>query len=162
MKAKLEAIANVTVIVIALAVGGVVLTRYAVSYRAQRWVAVGDHLAKLPGLDWSQHRRTLVLVLNTGCHFCQDSVPFYRKLTQAADDVQLVAVFPNEAEAVSQFTAHEALSIRSVPAVPLENLHVNATPTLVLMDAEGRVERVWVGVLTSRQETDLLKLVSGA
>ena len=62
MKAKLEAIANVTVIVIALAVGGVVLTRYAVSYRAQRWVAVGDHLAKLPGLDWSQHRRTLVLV----------------------------------------------------------------------------------------------------
>jgi predicted alpha/beta-hydrolase family hydrolase len=53
MKTKLEAIANMTVIVVALAVGGVVLARYAASYRAQRSVAAGDHLANLPGLDWS-------------------------------------------------------------------------------------------------------------
>ena len=71
MKTKLEAIANVIVIVMALAVGGVVLTRYAASYRAPRSAAVGEHLARFPGLDWNQHRRTLLLVLNTGCHFCQ-------------------------------------------------------------------------------------------
>jgi thiol-disulfide isomerase/thioredoxin len=166
MKTKLEATANVTVIVVALAVGAVVLTRYAESYRAPRSVAVGDHLAKIPGLDWTQHRETLLLVLNTGCHFCQDSVPFYQRLAQAqrpdANAVQLVAVFPNEAEAVRQFAAHERLPIRSVPGVPLDELSVNATPTLVLVDREGRVEQVWVGILTSRQEIDLLKLASGS
>jgi thiol-disulfide isomerase/thioredoxin len=166
MKTKLEAIANVTVIVMALAVGGVMLTRYAASYRAPRVVAAGDHLARIPGLDWTQHRETLLLVLNTGCHFCQDSVPFYQKLAQAqrpdADAVQLVAVFPNEAEMVNEFIAHEKLPIRSVPGIPLENLRVNATPTLILVNREGRVERSWVGVLTARQEIDLLKLASGS
>lgn len=83
MKTKLEATANVIMIVVALAVGGVVLARYAASYHTARSVAAGDNLANLPGLDWSQHRRTLLLVLNTGCHFCQDSVPFYQKLVQA-------------------------------------------------------------------------------
>jgi hypothetical protein len=69
-----------------------VLTRYAESYRAPRAVAAGDHLANLPGIDWSQHRRTLLLVLNTGCHFCQDSVPFYQKLLALAQDLSPLAV----------------------------------------------------------------------
>src|SRR5215467_52722 len=119
MKTKLEAIANVTLILVALAMGGVVLTRYAVSYRVPRSVSAGDYLAKLPGLDWSQHRRTLLLVLNTGCHYCQDSVPFYQKLIQAqrrdSDGMEIVAVFPNEADMVREFTAQENLPIRGVP-----------------------------------------------
>lgn len=163
---KVEAIANVTVILMALAVGCAVLTRYVESSRPPRMVATGDHLARLPGLDWNQHRRTLLLVLNTGCHFCQDSVPFYQQLAQAQhlDPVALevVAVFPNEAGMVREFTAHEGLTIRSVPEVRLENLRVNATPTLLLVNNEGRVERLWVGILTSRQEIDLLKLASGS
>ncbi len=166
MKTKFEAIANVTIIVVALAVGSVVLTRYAASYRAPRSVAAGDHLDKFPGLDWSQHQRTLLLALNTGCHFCQDSVPFYQRLAQAQRSnsytLEIVAVFPNEGDTVHQFTAHENLMMRSVPGVPLEKLRVNATPTIILVNSEGRVERSWVGVLTSRQEMDLLKLVSGS
>jgi thiol-disulfide isomerase/thioredoxin len=165
-KTKVEAIANVTVILMALAVGCVVLTRYVESSRTPRMVATGDHVAELPGLDWSQHRRTLLLVLNTGCHFCQDSVPFYQQLAQAQrldrDALEMVAVFPNEADAVREFTAREGLTIRSVPGVLLENLRVNATPTLLLLNNEGRVERLWVGILTSRQEIDLLKLASGS
>jgi len=166
MKMKLEAAANVTVILMALAVGGLVLTRYVASARAPRSVAVGEHLAKLPGLDWNQHRRTLLLVLNTGCHFCQDSVPFYQKLAAAQrpgqSDLDIVAVFPNEAEMVNEFIAHEKLPIRSVPGIPVENLRVNATPTLILVNREGRVERSWVGFLTARQENDLVKLASGS
>lgn len=166
IKTKLEVVANLTVIVVALAVGCVGLTRYIESSRAPRAVAAGDHLAKLPGLDWSQHRRTLLLVLNTGCYFCQDSVPFYQKLAQAQrldrDTLEMVAVFPNEADAVREFTVRESLTMRSVPEVPLENLRVNATPTLILVDREGRVERSWIGILTSGQEIDLLKLASGS
>jgi len=166
MKTKLEAIANVMVILMALAVGSVVLTRYETTFRAPRSVATGDHLPKLSGLDWSSHRRTLLLVLNTGCRYCQESVPFYQKLaqTQRPDGaaLEIVAVFPNEAQMVRQFTAREGLTIRSVPGVLLEDLRVNATPTLLLVNTEGRVERLWVGILTSRQEIDLLKLESGS
>jgi hypothetical protein len=165
MKTKLEAVANITVIVVALVVGGAVLSRYLTANRAPRQVAAGDRLATIPGVEWKQHR-TLLLVLNTGCHFCQDSVPFYQKLAEAQrpgeNDLDMVAVFPNEAEMVNEFIAHEKLPIRSVPAISLENLRVNATPTLILVNREGRVERSWVGVLTARQEVDLLKIASGS
>ena len=166
MKAKLEAVANVTVILMALAVGYVVLSRYTASNRAPRSVEAGDRLAKVPGLDWKQHEHTLVLALNTGCHFCEQSVSFYRRLadTQGPDgnDLEIVAVFPNDAEMVRQFMAREDLRIRSVSVAPLEKLSVNATPTVILVDNKGRVERSWIGLLSPSEELDLIKFVFGS
>jgi thiol-disulfide isomerase/thioredoxin len=166
MKAKLEAIANVTVIVVALAVGFEVLKGRVAGPRMPRSLAVGDRLAQVPGIDWSRHRRTLVLALNSGCHYCQDSVPFYQKLAQAerpeGDDLEIVAAFPNGPEAVQQLLKDDGLAIRAVPAVPLERLGIVGFPTLLLVDREGRVERSWVGLLTPRQELDMLSVVSGS
>ena len=166
MKPKLEAIANVVVIVVALAVGYVVLGRYVAAYRAPRWVAAGDRLGAIPNLDWSQHRHTLVLALNTGCHFCEQSVPFYQRLADTQEsgggEVEIVAVFPNDAEMVRQFMTREDLRIRSVSAAPLEKLRVVATPTLILVDNKGRVERSWVGFLSSSEERDLIKFAFGS
>lgn len=160
MKAKLEAIANVAVIVVALAVGYVVLGRYVSEYRA-RPVAAGDRLAAIPNLDWKQHRHTLVLALNTGCHFCEQSVPFYQSLGERLQhngmDLDLVAVFPNDAAKVQQFMSKESLRVRSVAAVPLEKLRVNATPTLILVGSDGRVERSWVGLLSPPEQLELFK-----
>ncbi len=166
MRSRLEAIANVTVILVALNVSYVVLARYVTAYRTTRSIPAGDRIAKIPGLDWETHRRTLVLALNTGCHYCQESIPFYQKLAQAqgphADEVQLVAVFPNEAEAVREFTWREGLNIRSVPEVPLERLRVVVTPTLIMVDADGRVEQSWIGALTAREELEVMKAASAS
>ena len=56
MKAKLEAIANVTVIVVALAVGFVVLKGRVAGPRITRSLTVGDRQAQVPGIDWSQQQ----------------------------------------------------------------------------------------------------------
>ena len=166
MKTKLEAIANVTVIVMALAVGYVVLGRYVAAYRTPRPVAVGDRLAEIPCLDWSRHAHTLVLALNTGCHFCEQSAPFYQRLADAQEpggnDLGIVAVFPNDAEMVRQFVTNDNLRMRSLAAVSLEKLHVNATPTLILVDNQGRVERSWIGFLSPAEELDLIKFAFGS
>ena len=106
-----------------------------------------------------------MLALNANCHYCEDSVPFYQNLAaairQGKERVDAVALFPNEAETVRQFTAHEGMTMRSVPGVPLEKLRINATPTVILVNNQGWVERSWVGILTPRQENDLLKLAAG-
>ena len=164
MKTKLEAIANVTVIVVALAVGVVALRGKIAGPHAPRSVAVGDRLGQVSGIDWSGRRRTLVLVLNSGCHFCQDSAPFYQRLTQAqrpgSDDMEIVALFPNDAEAVRQLMKDEGLAFRSVSAVPVEKLGITGFPTLLLVGRDGRVERTWLGLLTPREELDVLSAVS--
>ena len=166
IRTKLEAIANVTVIAVALAVGYVLLKEKVAGPRLPQSTAAGDRLVALPGLDWSRHRRTLVLALNSGCHYCQDSVPFYQRLAQAAkpngDDLEIVTVFPNDEEAVRRLMKQEGLAIGTIPAVPLEKLGVVVTPTLVLVDRGGRVERSWVGLLTPRQELEVLSVVSGS
>lgn len=166
MKTRLEAIANVAVILVALAVGYVVLGRYVAAYRAPRAVAAGDRLEAIPNLDWSQHRHTLVLALNTGCHFCEQSVPFYQRLADTREssggELEIVAVFPNDAEMVQQFMTKDNLRIRSLAAVPLEKLRVDATPTLILVDKDGRVERSWIGFLSPAEELDLIKFAFGS
>lgn len=165
MKTKIEGIANVAVILVALAVGFVTLRGKISSPHTPRSLAAGDRLVQVPGIDWSRHRRTLVLALNTGCHFCQDSAPFYQRLTQAqrpaADDVDIVAVFPNDAEAVQQTLKDEGLALRSIAAVELEKFGVTGTPTLILVDSQGRVERTWFGLLTPREELEVMGVVSG-
>jgi thiol-disulfide isomerase/thioredoxin len=161
---KLEAIANVTVIVVALAVGYLLLQGRVAEPHIPRSIATGDTLSQVPGIDWSR-RRTLVLALNSDCHFCQDSAPFYQKLAQAqqgTQDVAIVAVFPNDPQAVRQLMKHEGLAVRSVPAVPLEKLGVAETPTLILVNSQGRVERTWFGLLTPREELEVLRAVFGA
>ncbi len=165
MKAKLEATANVAVILAALAVGYVAIKERVTGSHVPRYVAAGDRLAPLPNIDWSRHRHTLVLALNSGCHYCKDSVPFYQRLAQAErprrGDLEIVSVFPNDPESVRQLVRDEGLSIRSVPEVSPEKLGVVAFPTLLLVDRNGRVEQSWVGLLTPRQELDVLHVVSG-
>ena len=166
MKTKLEAIANITVILVALAVGGVILRQKIAAPRIPRSVAAGDRLSPVPGIDWSTHRRTLILALNSSCHYCQDSMPFYQGLVQGQpkdrQDLDIIAVFPNDAEAVQQLLRQEALSIRGIPAVPLDQLGVVGTPTLILVDGEGRVQQSWVGLLTPRQQLEVLTAVSAS
>ncbi len=165
MKAKLEAIANVTVIVVALAVGVLVLRGKIAGPHTPRSVMAGNRLGQVLGIDWSHHRRTLVLALNSGCHFCQDSAPFYQRLAQmqrpGLDDVEIVALFPNDPEAVRQLMNNEGLALRSVSAVPVEKLGITGFPTLLLVDRDGRVERAWLGLLTASEELEVLSAVSG-
>lgn len=165
MKARLEAMANMVVIAIALAVGYALLRGNVVSSAAPRGVVVGDYLPAVTGIDWGSHGRTLVLALNSSCHYCRESAPFYQKLAQArvtgADrDLDMIALFQNDSLAVRTFNTQLGLSIRSFSDVALEKLNIVATPTLLLVDRKGRVERAWVGVLTPRHELDVLELAT--
>lgn len=165
MKARLEAIANMVVIAVALAVGYTLLRGNLVSSAANRGAGVGDYLPAVTGIDWGRHGSTLVLALNSSCHYCRESAPFYRKLAQARvtgpdRDLDMIALFQNDSLAVRSFNTQLGLSIRSFSDVALEKLNIVATPTLFLVDRKGRVDRAWVGVLTPRQEHEVLELAS--
>ncbi len=54
---------------------------------------------QIHGVDWGKAPHTLVLALQTGCHFCADSAPFYRALLkERAPNWQAVAVLPQPVE----------------------------------------------------------------
>ena len=146
MKTKIEVVANVIVILLAIAIGSVYLK---------------DRLASLDGWDWGAHDRTVVLVLRKGCHFCEDSAPFYQRLVtkqqQDGSSTGIVAVFPDAADAVKEVVQSEGLGVRALAGVPLERLKVSGTPTVLMVDRNGTVLNAWIGMLSPRQELDVMR-----
>src|ERR1700719_2070903 len=153
MKGKIEAAGNVIVIVLAVVVGSVFLKdRLSTVAPESNEVKAGDKLASLDGWDWGAHDQTLVLALRKGCHFCEDSAPFYQRLStqqqQGGSTSSIVAVFPDTANTVKEGVQSEGLGVHALAGRPLEKLKICATPTLLLVDRNGTVLNAWIGVLS--------------
>ncbi len=166
MKARIEVIANLVVILLAIAIGGIYLRdRFSAPRAESDAIKVGDRLPRLEGWDWSAHDRTLVMVLRKGCHFCEDSAPFYQRLAarqQEGSTAAVVAVFPDTPEAVRKVVQTEGLGVHALPEIPLEKLKVSGTPSLLLVDRTGMVLNAWIGMLSPRQELDVIKAMACA
>ncbi len=162
MKAKIEGVANVTVILLAVVMGSLFLKdRFSTSDPKVNEVKAGDRLARLDGWDWGAHERTLVLVLRKGCHFCEDSAPFYQRLVAKQDqdgpNTAIAAVFPDNGDAVKEVVQSEGLAVHALAGVPLERLKVSGTPTLLLVDRDRTVLNAWIGMLSPRQELEVMR-----
>lgn len=165
MRAKIEVAANIFVILLAVVIGSVYLRdRFSAHGPESNEVKAGDRLPRLDGWDWGAHDRTLVLVLKKGCQFCEDSAPFYQRLVaqQRPDglDAAIVAVFPDAADAVNEVVQSEGLAVHALAGVPLELLKVSGTPYLLLVDRSGTVLNAWIGMLSPKQELEVLRAVA--
>ncbi len=166
MKNKVEVGANVVVILLAVVIGSVFLKdRFASHGPDPNEVKAGDQLPGLPAYNWKAHDRTLVLALRNGCHFCEDSMPFYRRLAKLEQSnqiggVHLIAVFPDDPAIVRQVVETQHLTIEVVAGFELGQVKVQATPTLMLVDEQGRVSKVWFGELPAAQEAELVAAIS--
>lgn len=169
MKSKIEAVANVIVIAFAVVVGSVFLKDRLSPVPVapgSSVVKVGDKLKNLAGWDWGAHDQTLVLGLRKGCHFCEDSAPFYQRLIaqqqQGGSNFPIVAVFPDTDDTVKEVLHSEGLGVRAFAGVPLETLKISGTPTLLLVDRSGTVLNTWIGVLSPRQELEVMRAATAA
>jgi hypothetical protein len=162
MKTKIEVAANIVVILLAVVIGTVFIRdRFATPAPQSSEVKAGDKLLGLDGWNWGAHDRTLVLVLRKGCHFCEDSAPFYQRLVAKqeldAQNTAIVAVFPDNADAVKEVVQSEGLAVQALAGVPLEKLKVPGTPTLLLVDRNGTVLNAWMGMLSPKQELEVMR-----
>lgn len=153
MKKWLETISNIAILVVALLIiFSFVKTKVFSSHSAERTPLIaGTQLTGLSAYDWSKHDQTLVLVLQKGCRFCENSAPFYRQLAEMERQQQLkahvVAVFPNEAAQVETVLHEQQLQFETIPNISLKSLNVIGTPTAILSDQKGRVVKSWIGQL---------------
>src|SRR5260370_38088217 len=132
MKNKVEVGANVFVILLAVVIGSVFLMdRFASPGPAPNEVKAGDQLPGLQAYNWKAHDRTLVLALRSGCHFCEASMPFYRRLAKLEESkqigVHLIAVFPDDPSVVRQVVETQQLMIEVVAGFELGQVKVQAT-----------------------------------
>lgn len=112
----------------------------------------------LSDVDWADQPKTLILALQTNCHFCNESAPFYKRLVESIrnKNVKLVAVFPGNIEESKAHLNELGLTNLEVKQSPLANMQVSGTPTLILTNDKGEVINVWVGKLSPDKETEVI------
>ena len=156
---RLEKIVNVAILVTCcLVVGNLARNVYLEHKVAARFVPSFSkgQVVKLAGYTPSSKESTLVMVLSTHCHFCQANAPFYQKLAvfkkASPNQLQLVAVLPEKQDEANAYIKGYGIGTDAVLSMPLTQIGVKGTPTLLLLDSQGKVEDFWVGQLDDSQQ----------
>ena len=177
--ARLETAANVSIVVLCLCVCGDLAYRYLLrpTERLQATAVQppppriqeykpGDRVDGLPSVDFQKSPRTLLLVVRSGCHYCRDSMPFYRILASTSraqlKGLRLIGVCTEGKEACTRFLRDENVELDDTVAVRPGVLRVRGTPTLVLVDASAKVIRMWTGQLQEDKQREVLGILGNA
>lgn len=170
MMKTLEKLSTVAVICVALLFGFVLVKDHLLQGSATT-IAVPSQVPQvesslkgqritLERVDWNESRFTVILALSTNCHFCTESAPFYRRLAAkketSANAFRLFTIFPQEIEAAEDYLKQNKVTPDAVFSLKQTNIDVNGTPTLLLVDSQGIVQKVWVGKLTESAEQEVL------
>lgn len=123
----------------------------------------GDTFPAIEGIKFDATDRTLILALNTGCHFCEESIPFYKRLPlnpSRTAGTQIVAIFPNKTDEARKFFTAANLEFPVVGGQDFAKLGIEGTPTLVLLSHDGKVRKVWRGELSLGDQKKVLSAVA--
>jgi thioredoxin-related protein len=171
-KSTLDTVANIAIILVC-AIAAVVLVRNQFFPPQQQQAGgpeKGEQFDQLKAVVPAGSNRALVVAVAPGCHFCNDSIPFYKNLidqrNQKNSDVKFIAAVPasEKPEEAQKLVADETQKFTAGGAQPdgMVNLDfaavkVPGTPTLMLVDNTGKVLDVWVGKLDPKGEKAVLK-----
>ena len=158
-KLTLEKFANILVVVMTIAL----VTFFAFKYYPQTKTYEAEFLTKGKGftgieeIDFAANPRTLILGLSTKCPYCNQSIPFYKKLVETVkytNDIKIVAVFPQKQDEIDRYLSEHELQIKTVPDVTLINSSIDMTPTMVWVDSDKRIVKSWQGYLDKEGQDD--------
>jgi thioredoxin-related protein len=169
-KSTLDTAANIAIILVC-AIAAVVLIRNQFFPRQVQQpgmpppIEKGEQFAQLKAVVPAGSNRTLVVAVQPGCHFCNDSLPFYKRIidqrNQKDSPVKFLAAVPSD-----EAKPEESQKFASVGAQPdgmvkldFSAVKVPGTPTLLLVDNNGKVLNVWVGKLDADGEKEVLKVL---
>jgi hypothetical protein len=121
---KLEKAANVAIILACAFLIGTLARNYYLRSksdpRTRSQISKGE-VVKLPGADTAGRQpatSTLVLALSKNCHFCQESIGFYQKLTaiknSSPQGLRIVAVLPENKEEAATYLKENEIVVDEV------------------------------------------------
>lgn len=161
---KVEMAANVAIIIVAVLLGTVIIKNHIISPRTQQSPASvstpkSENLSTI-GVDWTQSKQTLILVLSTECHYCSESAPFYRQLASIPRSTRLIALLPQPVAESRDYLKKLGVGVDDVKQIEFSTIQVSGTPTLLLVNANGTVTKTWIGKLPDDQQKEVLKAIS--
>ena len=171
-KGTLDTVANIAIIAVCVIAALVLINTHLYPiFPAQRppgappQAEKGDRFDQLKAVVPAGTDRALVVAVAPGCHFCNESMPFYKQLidqrNQKSSPLKVIAAVPAEeakAEEAQKF-ASAGTKPDNMVQVDFSAIKVPGTPTLLLVDNTGKVLDVWVGKLDESGQKKVLALL---
>jgi rhodanese-related sulfurtransferase len=113
----------------------------------------------IKGFDWAQSDRTLLIAVREGCEYCTKSGRFYRRLLdglRGRTDTRVVVVYPDNTSRGEEYLKELGLTSIESRQETLAPLGIKLVPTLALVDKNGVVDKVWVGELSPKKESEVM------
>jgi len=109
----------------------------------------GEKAPAIPDVEYASSERSVVLFLSTTCHYCESSIPFYNKLARLTQEShgkwKVLTLFAESKERVEEFRARLHLTAEALPGTEFRRFGVRSTPTAILVDRNGIIDRAWFG-----------------
>ncbi len=165
-RSKLDVAANVAIIATCVIASTVLVRRELFAPRPEpppAAVRAGEHLDVLRDAVPAGAERALVLALAPDCHFCNESMTFYARLLDRRDrsrsQVKVVAAVPSGDARMLEHARLAANGVRpdALVQVDFRQLKIQGTPTILLVDRQGKVLSVWMGKLNTQGESEVLE-----
>jgi hypothetical protein len=163
---KLDKAANIALIIACALLIGTLARNYYLSRKTDPNLELGiekGEQVQFPGdapAGGQSAQATLVLALSTHCGFCQDSLPFYQKLAAFKNSsparVRLATVMTEPEEEIEAYLKKNGIAADAVFSMPVAQMGVKGTPTLLLLDGQNKLIESWVGKLDSQGESDVI------
>lgn len=155
---KIEIFTNIAIIVVALVLCAVLVKKFLLTDEPTRKkdIAVGEKV-DFEKINWASNKNTLLLVLSKDCRYCTESLPFYQKISQEfgqSPSVKIAAVFPQDVPTAEEYLKTNKLDINQVYQANPSAVGAGGTPTLLLVDENGKVVDTWFGKLMSSDEEE--------
>jgi hypothetical protein len=126
----------------------------------------GQALPRLPQVDYSSSPQTVLIAMNTQCHFCTESISFYNDLARAQQGkdktTRIIAVFPNAESEVRQYVQQNQLQLETIAGADLKALNIRGTPTIILVNKSGKVLDFWVGKLSEDEKRQITNVLAAS
>ena len=161
---RVELIANIAIILVAISLVVVLARRYVFTGGNQSEPTntipsnVGSKVSHLD-IDWSKSDKNLLMLLSNTCRYCTESAPFYKRLVQEQTQrgtFRVMAVFPQPANEGRTYLNGLGVEIDEIKQVSPGAIRIRGTPTLLLIDRAGVVTDEWLGKLPPEKEEEVL------
>jgi len=159
----LQNLANCAVILAALALTTQSVVGLYPKLRPQTstYYAIGSRVAETRDLTFHGSPQTLLLVTASNCHFCIASAAFHARLASAMHAVggRVVGVTHEDPIVNKAFLGSEGITVDSVISDVASKVEIRGTPSLILVDRDGKVSNRWTGKLSDAKENDVLAAI---
>lgn len=105
-------------------------------------------------------RKAVILIFSPHCGYCTDNIRNWQAIAQSLDRklYRIMAVSITN-DGVKEYIAQHSLSdvpvIADVEPKSRVSYEMNVTPQTILIDSQGKVEKVWTGVLEHNELTEV-------